>query len=162
MKHLTNNKSATLFALSIFWASNAISAEGDLFYIKVDADGKSIPAYKKSELDIDLTYPPDGERANVIDVEKGDINQGVPISNEEYKKRLKKPHIIIGVVKASEADRETEARVNAYNKKLDEHFNRAVDYYKSASSASRMGLWRTSLELERAAEKEIIKSIPGK
>jgi hypothetical protein len=102
---------------------HAISAEGDLFYIKVDVNGNSIPIFIQTDKDIDLTYPPAGESANVLDVTKGDINQGVRITNEEYLKRLKSPHFIIGVVKAPAVDRETEARVNAYNKKLNEHLN---------------------------------------
>jgi hypothetical protein len=58
MSHSTKIQSATLFALSIFWASHAISAEGDLFYIIVDADGKSIPVYNKSGLPESVTTFP--------------------------------------------------------------------------------------------------------
>lgn len=144
---------STIFV--VFLASGAVTsqASGPIYYVVIDKNGNE-QAF--DDAPVDLSYPPPGEKLKVIDISKGEKNEGVPISAQEQASRLDKPRVII----TNKPDRsqlltsQERARLEFRDANVRVHQNRAGRLFDGAISAHQIGMHRTGEKFEKAAERE--------
>lgn len=136
------------------WPLSALAA-GGTFYIVVFPDGTREAVL---ESPVDQTYPIGGQRAKYINVSKGERNEGVPISAEEFAQRQRRPYIITATVVVPDMDELTKARIAANQAEKDQWEARASRFLDASMTAGKWGLTRATERFEREFEYSMSKA----
>lgn len=137
-----------------FLASQAVTSQaaGQTVYVVVDKNGNE-QVFDRSP--VDLSYPPRGQKLSVIDISKGEKNEGIPISAQEYTARQNQTRLII-TNKPDPATLTAQERARLENRDANvrAHENRASDLFYDSDIAFNRGRVVQSIDLEKRALRE--------
>jgi hypothetical protein len=89
-------------ALLLAAASSSAYAQDRWAYQTVNPNNNTVTLALRSP--VDLTYPPEGVRAPVIDERNRGIAQAIPLTVRQEAERMARPRLIITLISSTEAD----------------------------------------------------------